>query len=101
MGQEGEMQENKMPLWEVSARVLPATIVGAPNWMVAAGLVLEQHGNVAGMRMVACERLANGQVIVNDISTGMRLMVRPCVMPQTPPARASDSVLLDWMLECG
>lgn len=94
------MQEDSMPLWEVSARALPATTVRAPNWMVAMGLVLEQHGGVARMSMVACERLANGQIIVNDISTGMRLTVRPCVVPEAIPRRSSDSPFLDWMLDC-
>ena len=80
--------------WEISARTLPTIVVEAPNWMIAVGLAMERLGVLGGMERVACERLPNGQIIINDISTGLRLTACPVLVgPQEAP-------FLDWMLDC-
>lgn len=88
--------------WEISARTLPTVVVQAPNWLCAVGLALERLGVAGGMERVACERLQNGAVIVNDISTGLRMTARP-VQPATapaPPLPSAENPYLDWMLDC-
>jgi len=87
----------EMPRWEISARTLPTVIVQAPNWMAAVGTALERLGRIGGMQRVACERLSNGAIIVNDISTGLRLTARPVLPGEAVPA---GTPLLDWMLDC-
>lgn len=94
------MSHHEGALWEISARTLPTIVVRAPNWMCAIGLAMQRLGVAGGMERVACERLQNGIVIVNDISTGLRMTARPVQATARAPVPNNDSPYLDWMLDC-
>lgn len=92
------MNSQSPMLWEVSARTLPTVVVTAPNWMAAIGMAMDIHGLSDGMERVACERLRNGTIIINDLSSGRRITIRPrpAATSDAPPERP----LMDWMLDC-
>jgi hypothetical protein len=63
--------------WEVSRPGHEATLVVAPNWVVALGEAMGQSGRIADVTRLACERLMNGTIIVTDTARGSRTIIRP------------------------
>lgn len=62
--------------WKISGSTLEAE-VRAENWLVALGLALEENGSLPSVHQIACERLENGSIIVNDIQNRRRYRVQP------------------------
>ncbi len=50
--------------------------VQAPDWLSALGIALRRLGLTSGIRRMACEVLANGDVIVNDLTHTRRFTVK-------------------------
>jgi len=61
--------------WKISGSSLEAEVQGE-NWLVALGYALEADGNLSSVQQIACERLVNGSVIVNDIQNRRRYRVQ-------------------------
>ena len=87
--------------WEIGSRQYGIVVVEAPNWVAALGLALAEVGQDQGMDRVACERLPNGTIIVNDVSRGARFTVSPLApeLPPPGPQPQGGARYLDWMLE--
>lgn len=62
--------------WLISGSTLQAE-VRAENWLVALGYALEQNGTLPSIHQMACERLENGSIIVNDLQNRRRYRVQP------------------------
>ena len=75
-----------------------AVEVNAPNWLTALGMGLELLGGIEGMDRVACEVLANGQVLVRDARAGDGYVVQPMGMVELPPP-VEENLADDLMLE--
>jgi len=95
-------REQTQPSWEIRSLRQPIVVVDAPNWLAALGMALAELGCDDGMERIACERLPNGQIIVNDLSHQERYTVRPIACVRVPPSRLTMSEeaenVLDWML---
>jgi GAF domain-containing protein len=65
-----------MASWSISARGLPAVLVGAPNWIAALGHGLEKLGRASSVQRLACEQLPNGTVIARDIASGTGFVIQ-------------------------
>ena len=115
------MREHKT--WEIRSIHHPVMTVLAPDWLAALGAGLSELGLEDGLDRLACERLASGLIIANDVGRKVRFTVRDVTRrPAEPlrsrprpkrsstprprkeaPARASQLArggpYLDWMLE--
>ena len=105
--------------WEVRSIHHPVTTVQAPDWLSALGAALCALGLEAGLDRLACERLASGLVIANDVGRKVRFTVRdvtarpvepvrtrPRPKPRRSPRHSAAAAparrgapYLDWMLE--
>ena len=62
--------------WLVIATDRPPVRVSADNWLAALGEGLAELGTLESLARLACERLANGRVLANDLA-GRRYVVEP------------------------
>jgi hypothetical protein len=83
---EEELEQSEIPpesvenSWAVESLGITATIVRARNWLMALGLGLQRMGIVEDIQQMACERLPNGAIIVNDIGNRKRFVVKPAAL---------------------
>ena len=72
------MNVNNPPLvrFRVSGQHLPPLTVTATDWMSALGAALNRIGQLGSISRMACERMSNGDVIVNDLTNRRRYVVQ-------------------------
>ncbi|MFT5680170.1 MAG: hypothetical protein ACI8RZ_001076 [Myxococcota bacterium] len=100
---------NKRKTWEIRSIHHPVITVIAPNWLAALGAAMTELGLEEGLDRMACERLSNGRIIVNDVGRKMRFTVRETTKRAETPPEGPRSALrpepprrgpyLDWMLD--
>lgn len=105
------MSERKT--WEIRSIHHPVITVIAPTWLAALGAALSELGMEDGLERLACERLASGLIIANDVGRKKRFTVRDVTgravqpprprpaPPRRPPSqpKTPQGPYLDWMLE--
>ena len=108
------MSERKT--WEIRSIHHPLVTVIAPNWLAALGAALEELSMESGLDRLACERLASGLIVANDVGRQVRFTIRDVTKraavvkrpsrPTTTTARARPprpktppGPYLDWMLD--
>jgi hypothetical protein len=60
----------------------------APDWLSALGAALGELGLEDGLNRLACERLASGLVIANDVGRKVRFTVRDVTRRPADPLRS-------------
>ncbi|MEL6345485.1 MAG: hypothetical protein AAFV53_20420 [Myxococcota bacterium] len=68
---------DQIAAWEVRSLNHPAVVVHAHNWLEAFGLAMAEMGQDHELSRLACERLPNGQFLVNDLGRRERYTVLP------------------------
>ena len=63
-------------LWRVSSPYTAPVTIRATDWISALGAALYQLGRTDQIERMACERLPNGEVIVNDLTLERRYVVQ-------------------------
>ena len=76
--------------FRISSQHLPPLTVTATDWMSALGAALHRIGQIGGIDRMACERMANGDVIVNDLTNRRRYVVQ--VLPSLIEEDYEDEV---------
>ena len=71
--------------FRISSQHLSPIILAATDWMSAFGAALHQLGRVGGIQRMACERMSNGNIIVNDMTNRRRYVIQ-----ELPPLIAED-----------
>lgn len=80
------MREHKT--WEIRSIHHPVIRVLAPDWLSALGAALSELGLDDGLERLACERLASGRIIANDVGRKTRYTVRDVTRRAVDPLRS-------------
>jgi hypothetical protein len=80
------MREHKT--WEIRSIHHPVMTVLAPDWLAALGAALSELGIEDGLNRLACERLASGLIIANDVGRKVRFTVRDVTRRPAAPLRS-------------